>query len=140
MRLTNLAILGMTFATLSSCGTAQAPAGNPGGGGPDPETAALQTKIRQFAPTEIAADTSALSENDRQALTKMVEAAQLFDGLFLQQAWADNGAMLAKLAADESPVGKARLHYFLINKGPWDRVDHNKPFIPGAPKIGRAHV
>ena len=134
MRLTNLAILGVTFATLSSCGTAQAPAGNPSGGGPDPETSALQAKIRQFAPTDISADVSGLPDNERQALAKMVEAAQLFDGLFLQQAWADNPSMLARLAADDSPVGRARLHYFLINKGPWDRVDHNKPFIPGAPE------
>jgi hypothetical protein len=133
MRLTNLAILGVTFATLSSCGTAQAPAGTPAGGGADPELTALQAKIRQFAPTDISADTSALPENERQALAKMVQAAQLFDGLFLQQAWADNASMLARLAADDSPVGRARLHYFLINKGPWDRVDHNKPFIPGAP-------
>src|SRR5438093_576589 len=22
---------------------------------------------------------------------------------------------------------------FLINKGPWDRLDHNRPFVPGAP-------
>jgi hypothetical protein len=123
----------MTFATLSSCGTAQAPAGTPTGGGPDPELNALQAKIRQFAPTDISADTSALPENERQALAKMVEAAQLFDGLFLQQAWADNASMLARLAADDSPVGRARLHYFLINKGPWDRVDHHTPFIPGAP-------
>ncbi len=133
MRLTNLAILGMTFATLSSCGTAQAPAGTPAGGGPDPELAGLQAKIRQFAPTDISADLSSLPENERQALAKMVQAAQLFDGLFLQQAWADNASMLARLAADDSPIGRARLHYFLINKGPWDRVDHHKPFIPGAP-------
>src|SRR6185312_9469280 len=25
------------------------------------------------------------------------------------------------------------LHYFLINKGPWSRLDHNKAFIAGAP-------
>ena len=96
MRLTNLAILGMTFATLSSCGTAQAPAGNPAGGGSDPETAALQAKIRQFAPTDISADLSTLPENERRALAKMVEAAQLVDGLVLQQAWADHPSMLAR--------------------------------------------
>ncbi len=136
MRLTNLAILGVTFATLSSCGTAQAPAGTPSGGAPDPEVSALQAlqvKIRQFAPTEITADLSALPDNERQALAKMVDAAKLFDGLFLQQAWADNPSMLARLAADTSDLGRARLHYFLINKGPWDRVDHHKSFIPGAP-------
>jgi hypothetical protein len=25
------------------------------------------------------------------------------------------------------------MHYFLINKGPWSRLDHNEPFNPGAP-------
>jgi hypothetical protein len=133
MRLTNLALLSVTFATLSSCGTAQAPTGSSPNGAVDPELSSLQSKIRQFAPTEITADLSALPENERQALARMVEAAQLFDGLFLQQAWADNTAMLARLAADDSEIGRARLHYFLINKGPWDRVDHHKAFIPGAP-------
>ncbi len=133
MRLTNLALLSVTFATLSSCGTAQAPSGSLPNGAADPELSALQAKIRQFAPTEITADLSPLPQNERQALAKMVEAAQLFDGLFLQQAWADNTAMLARLSADGSEIGRARLHYFLINKGPWDRVDHHKSFIPGAP-------
>jgi hypothetical protein len=42
--------------------------------------------------------------------------------------------MLADLARDQSPEGRARLHYFLINKGPWSRLDHNAPFVPGAPE------
>src|ERR1051325_10409139 len=41
--------------------------------------------------------------------------------------------MLGDLARDQSPDGRARLHYFLINKGPWSRLDHNQSFIPGAP-------
>jgi len=42
--------------------------------------------------------------------------------------------MLYTLIKDESPLGKARLHEFLINKGPWARLDHNAVFIPGAPE------
>lgn len=134
MRLITMAFLSMTFATLSACGTAQAPAKpDTGGGGADPEVAALESKIAQFAPTDISADLSKLPQNEKDALAKMVEAAKLFDGLFLQQAWADNTAMLADLSKDTTPIGRARLHYFLINKGPWDRVDHHKPFVPGAP-------
>ena len=41
--------------------------------------------------------------------------------------------MLLDLAGDQSPEGRARLHYFLINKGPWSRLDHNAPFVAGAP-------
>ena len=41
--------------------------------------------------------------------------------------------MLLDLVRDDSPLGRARLHYFLINKGPWSRLDDNEPFIAGAP-------
>src|SRR5687768_16205241 len=41
--------------------------------------------------------------------------------------------MLLALLNDPSELGRACLRYFLINKGPWSRLDHNQPFIPGAP-------
>ena len=93
----------------------------------------LAAKIRRFAPTDIAADTSRLSDGDRKALDKLVEAAKLFDPLFLRQVWSGNQALLVKLQADTSPEGRERLHYFMINKGPWSRLDKNEPFIEGVP-------
>ena len=98
-----------------------------------PDTQTLQQMAARFAPTEISADLSKLSEADRRVLAKLVEASKIVDGLFLRQAWAGNQAMLADLARDQSAEGRARLHYFLINKGPWSRLDHNAPFVPGAP-------
>jgi hypothetical protein len=41
--------------------------------------------------------------------------------------------MLLDLVRDDTELGRTRLHYFLLNKGPWSRLDHNEPFIPGAP-------
>lgn len=93
----------------------------------------LRRMAARFAPVELSADLSALPENERQALAKLVEAAKIMDGLFLRQVWPGNPALLAQLARDESPLGRARLHYFLINKGPWSRLDHDEPFIPGVP-------
>jgi hypothetical protein len=98
-----------------------------------PETQTLQQMAARFAPTEITADLSSLSDADRRVLAKLVEASKIVDGLFLRQVWAGNDAMLADLARDQSPEGRARLHYFLINKGPWSRLDHDAPFVPGAP-------
>jgi hypothetical protein len=98
-----------------------------------PDTQTLQQMTARFAPTEISADVSKLSDADRRVLAKLVEASKIIDGLFLRQAWAGNEAMLADLARDTSPEGRARLHYFLINKGPWSRLDHDAPFVPGAP-------
>src|SRR3989441_11688427 len=98
-----------------------------------PDTAKLQQMAARFAPTDIGADLSTLSEADRRAVGRIVEASKLIDALFLRQVWAGNQAMLLDLVRDESPSGRARLHYFLINKGPWSRLDHNQPFVPGAP-------
>src|SRR6266446_5244299 len=99
-----------------------------------PDSARLRQMAARFAPTDIGADLTALSEADRRVLAKLVEASTLIDALFLRQVWAGNEAMLLDLVRDESPAGRARLHYFLINKGPWDRLDHHAPFVPGAPK------
>ncbi|MBL8204365.1 MAG: hypothetical protein JNM09_09050 [Blastocatellia bacterium] len=96
-------------------------------------SSSLDAKIRRFAPTEITADISQLSEGDRKALTKLIEAAKLLDPLFLRQVWSGNDALLKKLEADTSPEGKAKLHYFRINVGPWSRLDKNEAFIDGVP-------
>ncbi len=96
-------------------------------------TSPLAAKIRQFAPTELTADTSHLSDNDRRALDKLIEAAKLLDPLFTRQVWSGNEALKKKLEADTSPEGRERFHYFMINKGPWSRNEKNEPFIEGVP-------
>jgi len=45
--------------------------------------------------------------------------------------WAGNEAVLLDLVRDRSPLGQARLHAFLQNKGPWLRLDGDRPFLPG---------
>ena len=100
---------------------------------PMPDAQAIQKMAARFAPTEIGADLSKLSENDRRVLAKLVEASKIVDALFLRQVWNGNEAMLLDLVRDQSPLGRERLHYFLINKGPWSRIDHNQIFVPGAP-------
>lgn len=97
------------------------------------EVAELNAKIRRFAPTIVTADTSKLSAGDRRALAKVVEAARLLDPLFLRQVWSGNVALKRKLEADKSPLGRARLHYFMINDGPWSQLDENIAFLPGVP-------
>jgi hypothetical protein len=94
----------------------------------------LAKKIARFSPTVLTADTSKLSAGDRQALEKIIAAAKLLDPLFLRQVWSGNEALIKKLQADKTEAGKQRLHYFLINDGPWSRLDSNEPFIEGVPE------
>ncbi len=99
----------------------------------DPLVTALSAQTARFAPTDLSADVSGLPESERTALAHMIRAAQVMDALFLGQVWAGNTAMLSTLASDDSVRGQARLRYFLINKGPWSRLDRNEPFMPGVP-------
>ena len=97
----------------------------------DPPAEQLVKMAARFAPVDITVDVVALPEGERRALGKLVQASRIMDALFLRQASASNEAWLLKLLTDDTPVGRARLHYFLINKGPWSRLDHDEPFIPG---------
>ena len=99
-----------------------------------PDTLTLQKMSARFAPTEMTADLSPLSSADRGVLAKLVAASKIIDALFLRQVWAGNTALLMDLARDTTPEGRTRLHYFLINKGPWSRLDHDEPFVPGIPE------
>lgn len=102
--------------------------------GPNVTLSPLASKINRFAPTELTADISHLSEGDRNALGKLIAAARLMDPLFLRQVWSGNEALGKKLEADTSPEGRERLHYFMINRGPWSRLDQNEAFIDGVPR------
>jgi hypothetical protein len=125
------------IAALSACTASPTPS-NTSNGSPAPAAGGtgesdLAARIARFAPTEIAADVSGLPDSERRALAHMIRAAQVMDALFLEQVWAGNAAMLLNLVRDGSEEGRELLHYFRINKGPWSRLDHNEPFVAGAP-------
>ncbi|HVF66703.1 MAG TPA: hypothetical protein VM914_03515, partial [Pyrinomonadaceae bacterium] len=105
-----------------------------GRGASSGELAELNGKIRRFAPTVVTADTSALSAQDRRALAKVIEAAKLLDPLFIRQVWSGNVALRQRLEADRTPLGRARLHYFMLNDGPWSQLDENVAFLEGVPR------
>jgi hypothetical protein len=131
-------ILTSTLATAAAaCSTAPAPSSSTSssaaGAPASTELAALERSVARFAPTDLSADLSGLPGSERTALRHLVQAAQVMDALFLRQVWAGNESLLQALVADQSPLGRARLHAFLINKGPWSRLDHNEPFVPGVP-------
>jgi hypothetical protein len=101
--------------------------------GAAPDLPELQQRIARFAPTDMRVDLSGLSDADRQALAKLIEAARIIDDIFLTQLWSRNHSLYAELKKDTSPLGRARLRYFWINKSPWDSLAENEAFLADVP-------
>ena len=108
--------------------------------GPDQEADRLSGMIARFAPTVITGDTTRLSEGDRAALRKLVEASRIMDSIYLRQVWSGNMALMEHLEDDLSPAGRLRFRYFTINMGPWSTIDDNEPFVDGVPPKPPPHA
>src|SRR5215472_8706857 len=119
-----MALLAMGFSSLSLRAQKNSPS---------PTLDQLQKMSARFAPTQVRVETAALASEDRQALLKLVEAARVLDSIFLKQLWAGNPDLYTRLQKDQTPLGRARLHYFWLNKGPWSDIDEYKAFLPGVP-------
>jgi len=98
-----------------------------------PSADELNQMAARFAPVRLEVDLSSLSAGDKKALAKLIEAGRIVDHIFMQQFWSGDLALYDKLQLDKTPLGKARLHYFWINKGPWSEIDEHKAFLPGVP-------
>ena len=90
--------------------------------------AALAARVQQFASAELHTDISALPESEQQTLQKLIAAARLMDPILDRQSWAGTPALRDRLKRDGSALGVARLEYFELMRGPWDRQDHFAPF------------
>lgn len=78
-----------------------------------------------YATVRLEADLSHLNENQKQLLVHLIEAAKQMDQIFWREAY---GAQQPLLNAIRQPAMK---RFARINYGPWDRLDGNRPFVPG---------
>lgn len=85
----------------------------------------MQAKVNAFIEVELTTDISHLSENEKQMLPLLFEAAQIMDEIFWTQAYGDKEKLLSKID-DEATKSFVNLNY-----GPWERLNNNAPFIEG---------
>ena len=94
----------------------------------------LQAKIAQFATTELKYDESLLDDRQKIVVEKLYLAAKVMDEIFLDQVYSGNRDIKAELENKSDEKSKLLLKYFNIMYGPFDRLDHNKPFYGTAAK------
>ena len=94
----------------------------------------MKAKISQFAPYEVKYNPMELTENQREVVKNLYYASKLIDRIFLRQVYAKNLEIEKKLKNSNDELDKLYYEYFKIMFGPFDRLDHDKPFYGNEPK------
>ena len=93
------------------------------------ESAALtvdRKRLSIYQPVDLDADLSHLSDNQQKMVGLLIDASEIMDDLFWQQAFGgEKSAFLNRLNDDET------VHFARINYGPWDRLNGDAAFLSG---------
>ena len=89
----------------------------------------IKDQIAKFVPTELKYDSNALDERQKMVVEKLYQASKIMDSIFLDQVYSKNYEIKANLEKQNTEEAKLQLQLFDIMFGPFDRLEHNKPFI-----------
>lgn len=98
------------------------------------DIAMLKEKIAKFVPTELDYDSSTLDEREKVVVEKLYLASKIMDEIFLEQVYSKNDEIKAQLLKENTEVSKLQLELFNIMFGPFDRLEHDAPFIDSLKK------
>ena len=85
----------------------------------------LKKEIEKFAPITIKYDEKLLDDNQKIVVQKLFEAAKIMDDIFLTQVYSKNEEIEKELRKND----KDAYDLFKIMFGPFNRLDHDKPFV-----------
>ncbi len=85
----------------------------------------IKKKADEFVSFKLTTDLSVLSENEKQMLPILLEAAKLMNDIYWQEAYGNKDELLSQ------DWDKYTLKFIKLNYGPWERLNANKPFLPG---------
>jgi hypothetical protein len=91
----------------------------------DPYTEEMKANLAKFTEVTLATDLGWLSENEREIIRLLIQAADIMDEIFWMQAWGDKEELFEMI--DNEYARK----YAMIHYGPWDRIGGNAPFVEG---------
>ena len=91
-----------------------------------PELLVDDSRLGIYHQVPLTADLSHLSDNQKQMLSKLIDASEIMDDLFWKQAFfGDKKAFLQQFSDEELKAFAA------INYGPWDRLNGDAPYLSG---------
>ena len=90
------------------------------------EKTEMQMNVEKYAMVKLTTDISKLTENEKKMIPILIEVSKIMDNLFWKDALIEQkDNFLSKID------NKYTKHFAMINYGPWDRLNNDKPFIDG---------
>ncbi|MDP4267891.1 MAG: Zn-dependent hydrolase, partial [Bacteroidota bacterium] len=84
----------------------------------------MKEKLNQFAIFKLTTDFSKLTRKEKQMLPILIDVAKIMDEIFWEETLGDKEEFLKTIKDDYARK------FALINYGPWERLNGDKPFIP----------
>ncbi|GKE38297.1 NUDIX hydrolase 3, partial [Tanacetum coccineum] len=94
----------------------------------------LQQKLTRYAPISLTAELTGLTEEDKEVLALLIQAAKIMDDIFYKQVWYSNSTLREWLNGhgEISELDMLKWKYYSINKSPWSCLDENEAFLTTA--------
>ncbi|XP_076944375.1 nudix hydrolase 3-like [Bidens hawaiensis] len=91
----------------------------------------LQKKLNRYSPISLTAELTGVTEEDKEVLVLLIQAARIMDDIFYQQVWCSNSSLREWLNGREqlSELDMLKWKYYSINKSPWSCLDENEAFL-----------
>ncbi len=86
----------------------------------------ITVKVRQYAEFPLKFDMEILTPREQELVHIFIEISQIMDNLFWEQSFGTDNRKKLNDIKDPALREFAKIHY-----GAWDRLDGNKPFLPG---------
>ena len=119
MKIKHLAIVAIVALVATACGNKKTEQSQ--------ESVQEQTHLSdKYAEYTLTTKIDHLSDNEKEMLKLLFEAADIMDGLFWQENYGDKDELMALIGDNEDLKKMATIAY-----GPWDGLDGNKPFVEG---------
>lgn len=92
---------------------------------PQKQESPLKAKVEEYAPVALKSDlVSGLNEKEKELVRIFFQVGKITDDLFWKQTFGDKSLL-------DTITDSYAKEFALIQYGAWDRLDDNKPFLPG---------
>lgn len=85
----------------------------------------VDDRLAIYEKVKLTTNLNVLTPSERKVLPLLIEAAKIMDDLFWKQAYPQRDSLLSTIKDEKTK------QFVMINYGPWDRLNGDKPFVNG---------